>query len=172
MKEDPDNADLTAALQDAVNLFEQLDIRYAMIGGLAAMLYGTQRHTQDVDFIAASNHEAILAANAQVMQEHHFDPECTWKLYHDSGATIDLWKDQRADEIISRARATELDGRPIMVADPHDLIAMKLRADRPQDDYDISEIVQHTTIDDDLVRQQTDDEQYARYEAIKRRVGM
>ena len=63
-------------------------------------------------------------------------------------------------------------GRSVQVAEPHDLIAMKLRADRPQDDYDISEILKHAQIDDSIVRERVDEEQYAAYMAIKKRIGL
>lgn len=53
---------------------------------------------------------------------------------------------------------------------PHDLIAMKLRADRPQDDYDISEIVKAHTIDKDIIRQHVTAEQFDRFIAIRNRV--
>src|SRR4051812_19588675 len=85
-------ADYTAPLLDAVSLFEELGIGYALIGGLAAMHYGRSRFTEDVDFVAAADHEAKLAANGEAMRRLHFDPGSTWKLYHESGVEIDIWK--------------------------------------------------------------------------------
>ncbi len=49
-------------LLDAVGLFESLGIGYALIGGVAAMVYGRARFTEDVDFIAASGHMDFLIA--------------------------------------------------------------------------------------------------------------
>src|SRR4051812_33237385 len=77
--------DYTAPLLDAVALFEELGIGYALIGGLAAMHYGRSRFTEDVDFVATADHEQRLVENAEVMRRHRFDPNCTWKLYHESG---------------------------------------------------------------------------------------
>ena len=54
----------------------------------------------------------------------------------------------------------------------HDLIAMKLRANRPQDDYDISEIIKKTPLDEALLMQRVTPEQFARFQAIKTRVGL
>ncbi len=156
-------------LLDAVSLFEELNIPYALIGGLAAMVWGRARFTEDVDFVAGAGHEAILAAHPDAMRRHHFDPSCTWKLYHSSGVEIDVWKDQFADAIVQRATPTMLGGRSVRIAEPHDLIAMKLRADRPQDDYDISEILKHTPINDQRVRDLVTPEQFAHYESIKAR---
>lgn len=171
MSEESPSTDLTQPLLDAASLFETLGIRYALVGGLAAMFYGRARFTLDVDFIAQHDHQAILAANPDAMREHHFDPTCTWKLYHDTGGEVDLWKDGFADAIVERARVETLAGRPIRIAEPHDLIAMKLRADRPQDDYDIAEMLKHRPIDDATVKQRVTPEQYDRFQQIKRRIG-
>jgi hypothetical protein len=169
MEQDPTPTDLTAVLLDVVALFESIGIDYALIGGLAAMVYGRARHTEDLDFVAAPGHEAQLAAHSDLMKQHHFDPACTWKLYHVSGVELDIWKDEHAGSIIERARTETLAGRSVRIADPHDLIAMKLRADRPQDDYDISQIIQHTAIDETQVRALVTAEQFGRFEAIRNR---
>lgn len=171
MKPDaPPPPDLTAALHDAVAMLRELHIDYALIGGVAAMVHGRSRYTEDVDFVAQPLHADILAAHPQVMARHRFDPDCTWKLYHQSGIEIDLWKDEHAQDIVDRAVRRKLGGRFIKVAEAHDLIAMKLRADRPQDDYDISEIVQKQNIDQSKVRKYVDREQYARFIKIVKRV--
>ena len=158
-------------LLDAAALFDELGIGYALVGGVAAMVYGRARFTEDIDFVAARPHPQMLAENPDVMRRHRFDPACTWKLYHESGIEIDLWKDEHAEAIIARARQTPLAGRGIPIAGPHDLIAMKLRANRPQDDYDISEIVKHTAIDDAAVQALVTPDQHAHYLAVKKRVG-
>ncbi len=162
-------ADLTRAMLDAVALFESLQINYALVGGIAAMCYGRARFTEDVDFIAAPDHQAILDANPRMMREHHFDPTCTWKLYHVSGMQIDIWKDEFVAGMIQRAATTTLAGRAIRIVDVHDLIAMKLRAGRQQDDYDLSEICKHTAIDESLLRSLTLHESFERFLTIKRR---
>jgi hypothetical protein len=167
--ESPANAPLDAALKDAVSLFESLHIPYALIGGIAAMLYGRLRATEDVDFVCAADHPQILATNPQVMQAHHFDPACTWKLYHASGVEIDIWKDQYSDDIVARAQLLPFAGKTLRVADPHDLIAMKLRANRVQDDYDISQILSHTTIDEARLQSLVTKSEFAHYQSIKAR---
>lgn len=159
-------------LLDAVELFDELGIGYALIGGIAAMIYGRSRFTEDIDFTASIGHEKLLADHPEAMKRRHFKPDCNWKLYHQSGVEIDLWKDDHSQGIVDRAVAMELAGRTVRVADPHDLIAMKLRADRPQDDYDISEIVRHTAIEDSRIQSLATAEQFLRYSAIKRRIGL
>lgn len=164
--------DLSPVMLDAVSLMQELGIGYALIGGLAAMVYGRARFTADVDFVAASGHEQKLSASPEAMRRWRFDPSCTWKLYHESGAEIDLWKDEHAEQIVARAIAVPLAGCSVFVAEPHDLVAMKLRADRPQDDYDISEIARRTPLDDAVIAERVTPEQFDRYQAIKKRVGL
>ena len=164
--------DLTRALLDAVALFEEAGIRYALVGGLAAMVYGRARFTEDADFVASSDHTQKLASHPELMRRHGFDPDCNWKLYHQSGCQIDLWKDAFADQIVSRSVQVSMAGRPVQIAEAHDLIAMKLRANRPQDDYDISEMLKHAEIDAALVRERVTDEQYQSFLAISKRIGL
>lgn len=171
MADDTPPADLTTALRDAVSLFRELGIGYALVGGFAAMVYGRARFTEDVDFVAEPGHEDTLADHPEVMRRHGFDPESTWKLYHRSGIDIDLWKDKHAADIVTRAVRRKLDHRFARVAEVHDLVAMKLRADRPQDDYDISEILKHQTLDEALLRRRVTAAQFKHFTAIKRRTG-
>lgn len=156
-------------LLDAVALFEALGIGYALIGGIAAMYYGRSRFTEDVDFIAVTGHMNIFASHPNEMEKHHFSADCMHKLYHQSGVQVDLWKDEYADEIISRARQVELAGRQVRIIDPHDLIAMKLRAGRLKDDYDISQIIQNMMIDQARLASLVTPEQLTHYSEIKNR---
>src|SRR3954462_3676841 len=160
---------LRQSLLDAVALFEHLQLGYALIGGVAAMYYGRQRFTEDVDFVVVPGHMDLLAANGQIMKEHHFDPTCPHMLYHDSGIDIDIWKDEFSADIITRAMETELAGRRVRIAEPHDLVAMKLRAGRLQDDYDVSQIVQNTTIQEAVIEQRVTPQQFQHFLEVKKR---
>ena len=167
--ESPPHFDLTDALNDAVSLFRELRLSYALIGGLAAMVHGRSRYTEDVDFVAEAGHEERLAASPEIMKKHGFDPSCTWKLYHRSGIDIDLWKDPHVGDIVERAVRRKLGDRFVKVAEPHDLIAMKLRADRPQDDYDISEIIKAQTIDPQTIKARVTSSEFGRFGKIVER---
>jgi hypothetical protein len=160
---------LAAPLIDAVELFTRLNIPYALVGGIAAMIYGRARPTDDVDFVAATAHRDILAANPDVMRACHFDPSSTWKLYHDSGVKIDIWKDEHSDQIAARATTVQMGNQSVRVADPHDLIAMKLRANRIQDDYDVSQILKHRTIDEGRLQSLVTPAELAHFRAIQAR---
>jgi len=173
MEPDPIDPDaLQHALIDAVELFRELKIGYALVGGLAAMVYGRARYTEDVDFVAQPDHEATLADHPDAMKRHRFDPSCIYTLYHDSGIQIDLWKDEHAAGIVERRVRRKVGDRFVHVAEPHDLIAMKLRADRPQDDYDISEILRDQAIDHARIKAGVTASQFRRFEAICRRIGL
>jgi hypothetical protein len=150
-------------LLDAVSLFEELGVSYALIGGIAAMYYGRARFTEDVDFIAAPGHMEILAAHPAELDKHHFQPTHSDEHRHQSGVRVDIWKDEHADAIIQRAKSVELAGRLLRVIEPHDLIAMKLRARRLKDDYDISEIAKKTAIDPERLKQLVTPEQFQQF---------
>jgi hypothetical protein len=156
-------------LLDAVSLFEELGIGYALIGGIAAMYYGRARFTEDVDFVAVAGHLDLLSTHGSTMEKYHFDPTCTYKLHHQSGVQVDVWKDEHADDIVNRASVVDLAGRKIYIVEPHDLIAMKLRARRLKDDYDISQIVISTAIDEDRLKILVTPEQFAQFGEIKKR---
>ena len=156
-------------LLDAVALFEELGIGYALAGGIAAMYFGRARFTEDVDFVAIAGHMEVLSARPEVMQKHHFDPACSHKLYHQSGVQVDVWKDEFANGIVERATPVELAGRTIQLVDVYDLLAMKLRAGRLKDDYDVSEIVRSTSPDLNRLRKLLTPEQVAHLERILHR---
>jgi hypothetical protein len=166
---DPSRVSYARPLLDAVSLFEELGIGYALIGGIAAMYYGRARFTEDVDFVAAENHEEILAAHLPEIEKHRFDLTFEPKLHHQSGVQVDLWKDEYADGIIQRSNPVELAGRLVHVIEPHDLIAMKLRARRLKDDYDISQVAQTTAIDPERLKALVTAEQFEQFNELKSR---
>src|SRR4051794_3337311 len=58
-------------LLDAVDLFEQLRIGYALVGGIASMFYGRRRFTEDVDFVATAGHGELLQQHPDDMRRLH-----------------------------------------------------------------------------------------------------
>jgi hypothetical protein len=154
---------------DAIALFEELAIGYALIGGVAAMYYGRPRFTEDIDFVAISGHREKFAANRAIVEKHHFASDCDHKLYYQSGVQVDLWRDEFSDEIVNRAADVQLAGRVCRMIEVHDLLAMKLRAARLQDDYDVSEILRNNTIDESRLGTLVTPEQIAHFQMIKAR---
>lgn len=100
---------------------------------------------------------------------NHFAPTAALKLYHQSGVQVDLWKDEFADEIVARARDVRLAGRTVRMVDPYDLVAMKLRAGRLKDDYDIAEVAKSVPIDEGRLQSLVTSEQLRHFREIKSR---
>lgn len=171
MGDSPSPLALNEALLDAVSLFEYLGMRYALVGGLAAMYYGRARFTDDVDFVSDLMFEHTLRTHPDEMRNFNFDPTCAFKLYHKSGIAIALLFDEFAHGIPERAVDTPLAGRTVKVADVNDLVAMKLRAARPQDDYDVSEMIKRGVIDETRVRALVNAEEFTHHESVNARSG-
>lgn len=154
---------------DAIALFEELRIGYALVGGVAAMYYGRPRFTEDIDFVAATGHGEVLSAHPEALERHHFAADCTYKLHHQSGVQVDVWKDEFTDDVVNRSIEVPIGGRTCRLVEPHDLIAMKLRAHRLKDDYDVLEIFRHNPIDEKRLRSLVTVEQFTHFESIKLR---
>lgn len=154
---------------DAIELFDELRIDYALIGGVAAMYYGRRRFTEDIDFVVIAGHQDVLAANPEAMERHHFAANCTYKLYHQSGVQVDLWKDEFSDEIVRRSIEVQFAGRKCRLVELHDLIAMKLRAARLDDDSDIAHMIRNNQIDELRLRSLVTPDNFAHFESIKLR---
>ncbi len=114
----------------------------------------------------------MLERNPDVMREFHFDPSCTWKLYHESGTDVDIWKDQYADELVSRACSARMAGREVRIVEVHDLVAMKLRAGRMQDEYNIFEIIRHVHLNEELIERYVTAQQWATFRRIVERAEL
>lgn len=165
----PSPTALNEALLDAVTLFERLGIRYALVGGIAAMYYGRARFTDDLDFVPDGRFRELLGRRADAMRSCRFDPTCTFKLYHENGIEVDLLHDEFAAGILDRSTEAELAGRRVRIAAADDLVAMKLRAGRPQDDYDISEMIKAGAVNDAAVKALVDAEAFDRFLDLQRR---
>jgi predicted nucleotidyltransferase len=121
--------------------------------------------------VAVTGHMDVFAAHPTEMEKFHFDPTCTYKLYHQSGVQVDLWKHQHADRIVANSHPIELAGRKIQMVDLLDLICMKLRAHRLKDDYDISQIIQTNEIDQERLRSLVKPDEFAWFLEIKKRTS-
>ncbi len=116
-----------------------------------------------------TGHMDVFANHAAEMENHHFASDCSHKPYHRSGVQVDLRKDEHADLIVDRAIDIELAGRKIRIVEPHDLIAMKLRAGRLKDEYDISQIARNTELDEKRLAALVTDEQLQHFRHLKSR---
>ena len=144
-----DSSDYCGELLNAVKIFERLNEPYALAGAVASMYYGRARFTEELEFVTSGKLTELLALKL--------------------GNSVRFWDDASSKEIIARARQADLEGYSIKIVEPHDLIAMKLRVGRLEDDYDISQIVQNTAIDGSHLQQRVTPEQFQHFLDVKKR---
>lgn len=163
---EPLAGDLVAALDTLGDVFEARSIRYALLGGLATILRGRPRFTQDIDILIDVPQIALpgllddLADRGfsldrdtvirQFVQEH-------MTAFRYGVVRIDWLKPVLPLYVHALAAATSLPwtgGRTLRVLAPEGLIITKLVAFRPQDQEDIRTLLaaNRNEIDMDLIR--------------------
>jgi Nucleotidyl transferase of unknown function (DUF2204) len=162
MRVDPNlvRGDSMRAVESLAEAFDARSIRYALIGGLAIILRGRPRFTQDVDFLLEVP-QIILPALLDDLVERGFalDPTTVMKQFvreHVAsfpfgGVRIDWLKPVLPLYSRTLADAAPLEwteGHTIRVATAEGLILTKMVAFRPQDQMDIDTLL--TANRDDL----------------------
>jgi Nucleotidyl transferase of unknown function (DUF2204) len=138
---------LAAALAELSGVLQESGTPFMIIGGIAVLIWGEPRATQDVDvtvsvpedripeFVdAMSRRVTVLPANpTEFVLETHVLPVVTSK-----GVHVDvIWAGLPYEEnAIERAIVRELGGVPIRVCTPEDLILHKLASVRPRSPAD------------------------------------
>ncbi len=141
--------ELTDPLFHFLDLLEEHQIPYALIGGLAVSVLGRERFTKDVDFTISIDEQKAK------FLENHFKNDPSYRVhlinFVSSPKIPDMfrifWKEVPVDllvancdyqmELVLRASPKTVLGRAIKVATPEDIIILKLIADRPRDREDI-----------------------------------
>lgn len=151
MPEDPEPlaGDLIAAVETLGEVFDARGIRYALLGGLATMLRGRPRFTQDVD-VLLDVPQLVLPGLLDELIERGFtlDRDTVIREFIQHHMTVFRYGTVRIDwlrpmlPLYARAlaAATSLPwsaGRSLKVLAPEGLIVTKLVAFRPQDQEDI-----------------------------------
>ncbi|HTQ38984.1 MAG TPA: DUF6036 family nucleotidyltransferase [Pirellulales bacterium] len=145
---------LQTTLADAIRFLEAQQIRYALIGGLAASLLGEPRVTADVDLVIAADVDHALRL-VKALQGSKFRPlfdqveEVVQKAFilplkhRLTTVKVDLVLGLSGFEqqVIARAKPTEIAGLTVSVATAEDLLIMKVLAGRPQDEQDLHGLV-------------------------------
>jgi hypothetical protein len=193
MPADPDLLpyDSLLAVQALAEVFDARSIRYALIGGLAFMLRGRPRYTQDVDFLVDVPQIALPALLDDLVERgFSLDRTAVIQQYTREYVASFPFGRVRIDwlkpvlPLYSRtlAEAEPLEwtgGYMVRVATAEGLILTKMVAFRPQDQVDIETLLtaNRDTINIDLIRQEwslfaaTEPERTAWLEAvIERRV--
>lgn len=148
------NEPLQTTLADAAGWLRSQNVRFALVGGLAASLRGQTRTTADVDMIIAADAKRAMAL-AESLDASPFKP-----LFHDFARVVEtsliLPLRHRSTNIkldlalgisgfeqqaIARAEIVEMAGTTVPVVSGEDLLIMKVLAGRPQDDQDVRGLV-------------------------------
>jgi predicted nucleotidyltransferase len=145
---------LLSALEDLQVWLHSRSTPFVVIGGVAASLLGRPRLTQDIDLtviVDPDEWEQLLASG----QEHGFEARLSSALdfakqnrvlllrHVASGISVDvaLGALPFEQQMIRRARPTEVGPLSIPLATPEDLIIMKAIAHRPRDMEDIESVL-------------------------------
>jgi predicted nucleotidyltransferase len=146
--------------------FQERNIRYVLVGGLAVLLHGIDRLTADIDLIvdltperATQAIETLLElgfkASAPVDPRHFADPAMRKRWQEESGMlvlsfwdpnnerpTVDLFADYPMDfeELFRDSLLIPLTGATVRVASVHHLIEIKRAAGRPKDLDDVARL--------------------------------
>jgi predicted nucleotidyltransferase len=122
---------VAAVLRDTVRALEADDVPYLLIGGLASTVLGRARSTEDIDLLVFQDDakRALQALAGAGFETEETNPEWIYKANRD-GIEIDLifWLKGDIyldDEMLSRAREGDVDGVPVKVVPPEDLIVIK-----------------------------------------------
>lgn len=152
LQNSPELSDALARLSKALN---ELGIRYALIGGIAVILRGYDRATQDVDAVVLDADNALTSIWA-TFDRHGLKPRITdaetfarrnriLLLHSPDGTAIDVSMGALPYEIevVERATQENLTDRIAMpVATAEDLVIMKLVAARSRDIDDVRRLVE------------------------------
>ncbi|MBN2576458.1 MAG: nucleotidyltransferase [Deltaproteobacteria bacterium] len=157
-------AALEHALTDAVEVFDQAEIRYAIVGGLAVGAWGVSRSTRDVDFYAElpSGRRPGLA---KALVEKGFDVPAmeeelrrfgVFRSRSSEGVFVDIFDavGPLGEELLAHRREVAVFGRTLWVTAPEELFLLKAFSDRERDFEDLVSLASlpRLRIDFDYVR--------------------
>jgi predicted nucleotidyltransferase len=129
-----DRATFLRVLDRAVHAVERAGVRYLLIGGVAESAYGRPLSTLDVDlFVRPDQAEAALhSLEARGFDSQRTAPHWLFKAYRD-GVVIDVIFCSSGDiyiddDMLARSRHVEIEGVPVRLIAPEDLIVLKALA--------------------------------------------
>jgi Nucleotidyl transferase AbiEii toxin, Type IV TA system len=161
-------SDLVRAVELLADIFARRSIRYALMGGLATMLRGRPRFTQDIDFLLDIPQIELPGLLEELAQAGFlFDTAAVIREYVREHMTAVRFGAVRVDwlkpvlPLYARAicDATPLiwtKDHPVLVASPESLVLTKMISFRPQDQVDIETLLtaNRGEIDIDLIRKE------------------
>ena len=143
---------LSDDMRELLDLFRDLDVQYAIVGGFAVNYYGYVRTTQDIDILVnptAENPGRVMAALGEFGFRGAGIPR---ELLEREGASIHLGVEpNRIDiltslkgvsnhDIFAGVRDVEIDGAHVRLISLEHLLEVKRSSDRPRDLADADEL--------------------------------
>jgi hypothetical protein len=147
------------ALLDFIDAFNNLGLRYAVMGGIAVRAHSIPRPTWDVDVAVEIARDELPKLFAAVEDKGYTVPEAYRRGWADpigdvplvkvrvylegGGVDVDVFlvEEPFQQEILKRSRVEQTDLGPVSIVTPEDLILMKLVAARPRDLIDVMDIL-------------------------------
>ncbi len=135
---------IDVALAEIATLAAEQGVEAALIGGVALALYGSDRFTSDVDFVAAEALDALpeeqpLSFGGYLSRTPSGVP-VDWVIRNDAADFVALYKE-------ALAKAAKMPDVPVRVVTPEYLAAMKLVAGRGKDDVDLDMMITEGMVD-------------------------
>ena len=163
---------VVATLLNIVDCLTELNIEYAVMGGLAVRAHAIPRPTNDVDITIALTRDSLPNWIEQLEKRGVTVPniyrsgwvDCVagmpivkLKTYLDPKQSVDidvfLAESEFQSGILARKVQVEVEGRPIWLISAEDLILLKLIASRPRDLIDVADILfVQVDLDQDYMR--------------------
>lgn len=143
--------DIVGRFKQATEILDQRGLDYLVFGGVAVWAYGRRRPTKDIDLLVRPEEaDSVLEAlDSGGFATERTDDSWLFKASR-GGADIDIVFQTKgislSNEILSRKRQAELDGRDFDVIDPENLVLVKILSKkeiRPADWYDALSIIRN-----------------------------
>ena len=130
--------------------FQSHQIRYCLIGGIAAGFWGEPRYTKDMDFTVVSV-TGTISATVRLLQKEKFiieekGPSQVQVIKKGNlrfQADLILAETEYQDWVVQRAITVDVFGVKVPICTAEDLIILKLIANRRQDLLDIENVLKH-----------------------------
>jgi predicted nucleotidyltransferase len=148
----PEGLMIQQAFEALIDTLSERGIRYAVIGGIAAIQYSRVRTTDDVDVLVAVP-QISLAGLFEALRDRGFDVDVTRNIrqFRDHGLTTVRYRQVLVDlmrpilpayaHVLDRAIDASIFGRTVRVSSAEGLIVTKLISARPQDETDIRDLL-------------------------------
>jgi hypothetical protein len=137
---------------------DESGVAYMLVGSFSSNAYGVPRSTKDADVVVETDRDLVAALGGKLGPEFRFEPQMSFEtitsttknvIYHKASAfkieVFHLSPDAHDRERFSRRRRGNLDGVPIWLPAPEDVVITKLRwsrsAGRQKDIDDVTDVL-------------------------------